>query len=78
MSGLLYKKVKLVVGDNEIKVFNMENGKFITTLNVKNEVMQECIFSITELLSAMDVKFRLNDDFFYKKYGRRLIPAIRI
>lgn len=79
MNKLMYEKMRLVVGNNELKVFNMEDGSLITILDsVTNENMEECISSITELLCVMGVKFRINDDYFYKKHGRRLIPTIRI
>lgn len=78
MNNLRYKRMKLVVGDNEIKVFNPEDGSLITILNsVTNETMEECVRGITEMLSYMGVKFSLNDDYYYRNYGKRLIPVIR-
>lgn len=78
MQKLRYERMRLVVGDNEIKVFNLDDGSLITILeSVTNETMEECVSSITELLSYMGVKFRLNDDYYYKNYGKRLIPVIR-
>ncbi|MDU4843984.1 MULTISPECIES: hypothetical protein [Clostridia] len=79
MNRIQYRKVKLVVGDNEIKVYNKENMELIHILrHMTNETMQEHIYCITELLASIGVKFTLDDNYFYEKYGLRLVPAIRI
>lgn len=79
MNKLRYKNIRLVVKENRVEVINKENNELIyISRHSTDENMQECIESMTELLSCMGVKFSLNDNYYYKKYGKRLIPAIRI
>lgn len=79
MNKLRYKNVRLIVKENRVEVINKENNELIyISRHSTDENMQECIESMTELLSCMGVKFSLNDNYYYKKYNKRIIPAIRI
>lgn len=75
--NLKYKKMRLIAGKDEIRVINMDDESFITTLDsMTDETMEECFSSITEMLSCLGVEFEFNDDYFYSNYGRRLIPKM--
>ena len=77
--SIKYKNITLIVGNNEVKVLNKEDGSLIyINKHVTNETMQEHISVMTELLSSMKVKFTLNDDYYYKNNGVRLMPTIRL
>lgn len=68
--SIKYKNITLIVGNNEVKVLNKEDGSLIyINKHVTNETMQEHISVMTELLSSMKVKFTLNDDYYYKNNG---------
>lgn len=79
MSKAKYKNVRLVIKENRIEMYNKEDNQLISiNTDVVDKEMQSHVTAITEVIVAMGAKYSLNDDYYYNRYGVRLVPTIGV